>query len=81
MAKKTSKKNGKKSGNGSTKAAALSAALPVAQTPSLPPHTPSPDDVSTRAHAIWLARGKPTPGTPLEDWLQAEREVFGAKKS
>jgi DUF2934 family protein len=36
---------------------------------------PAADAVSVRAHEIWVARGRPTPGTPLEDWLQAEREL------
>jgi hypothetical protein len=81
MVKKTGKKNGKKSAPGSAKAAAAVSAIPVTQTPSAPPRAPSGDDVSARAHAIWISRGKPTPGTPLEDWLQAEREILGAKKS
>jgi hypothetical protein len=40
---------------------------------------PSAAEVSARAHQIWIARGKPTPGTPLEDWVQAERELTTRK--
>lgn len=40
---------------------------------------PLSEAVSLRAHQIWIARGRPTPGTPLEDWLQAERELRAAR--
>lgn len=81
MGKKTSNKKsgGKTRGNGAVQAAA--SALPVTQTPSPLHAAPSSTDVSARAHEIWIARGKPTPGTPLEDWLQAERELKLPKKS
>ena len=32
------------------------------------------DEVRQRAHEIYLERGD-RPGTPLGDWLQAEREI------
>jgi hypothetical protein len=31
-------------------------------------------DITKRAHEIYLKRGS-TPGTPLEDWLNAEKEI------
>jgi hypothetical protein len=31
--------------------------------------------VRRRAHEIWLRRGGSSPGSALDDWLQAEREV------
>ena len=31
-------------------------------------------EITKRAHEIYLKRGS-TPGTPLEDWLKAEREI------
>ena len=52
----------------------------AAPAPAHAPAAPSPGDVSARAHQIWIARGKPTPGTPVADWLQAEREL-GVRKS
>jgi hypothetical protein len=77
MAKKSKKQSGAKTrGNGS----AAAAAIPVVQTPSPVRSNASPADVSARAHQIWIARGKPTPGTPLEDWLQAERELGLSKR-
>ena len=51
-----------------TKAAAAPAAAPTVAA------------ISARAHQIWIARGKPTPGTPIADWVQAEREL-GVRKS
>jgi Protein of unknown function (DUF2934) len=35
---------------------------------------PSHDDIAARAYQIYQARGY-TPGDPLQDWLQAEREL------
>jgi len=35
---------------------------------------PTPEQISKRAHEIYLARGG-TPGSELGDWLQAEREL------
>jgi hypothetical protein len=31
-------------------------------------------EITKRANEIYLKRG-PTPGTPLEDWLKAEKEI------
>jgi len=38
------------------------------------PRAPTPEEIAKRAHEIWLARGG-GPGSDLEDWLQAEREL------
>lgn len=35
---------------------------------------PSREDVSARAHQIWIDEGRPT-GKSLEHWLRAEREL------
>lgn len=35
---------------------------------------PRPDDIALRAYHIYLERGC-TPGDPVQDWLQAEREL------
>ena len=61
-------------------AAASPAAAPVAAKPALVATTPkraapTREQVLARAHSIWERRGKPVPGTPLEDWVQAEREL------
>jgi len=42
------------------------------------PH-PSDQEIATRAYAIFLARGA-TPGSDLDDWLQAEQELVGKNK-
>ncbi len=34
--------------------------------------------IRARAHEIYMARGG-APGSDLEDWLQAEREVLGSE--
>jgi Protein of unknown function (DUF2934) len=36
---------------------------------------PTEAQISARAHQIWIGKGSPKPGTPLADWLQAEREL------
>ncbi|HVM76103.1 MAG TPA: DUF2934 domain-containing protein [Candidatus Saccharimonadales bacterium] len=36
------------------------------------------DDIAARAYQIYQERGY-APGDPMEDWLQAERELAGAK--
>jgi hypothetical protein len=42
---------------------------------------PTQDQIAARAYEIYLERGA-TPGDPMQDWLQAERELFApAKKS
>jgi hypothetical protein len=38
------------------------------------------EEIAARAHAIWIAKGSPNPGTPLEDWLQAEREISASRR-
>ena len=35
---------------------------------------PTPDEIALRAYHIYLERGC-TPGDPMQDWLQAEREL------
>jgi len=39
---------------------------------------PTHDQVAARAYAIYQERGYTT-GDPMQDWLQAERELSGAK--
>ncbi|HXH68294.1 MAG TPA: DUF2934 domain-containing protein [Candidatus Limnocylindrales bacterium] len=42
---------------------------------------PTQDQIAARAYEIYLERGA-TPGDPMYDWLQAERELAApAKKS
>ena len=36
---------------------------------------PSREEIAQRAYEIYVARGQ-TPGRELEDWVQAERELF-----
>ncbi len=36
---------------------------------------PTEAQISSRAHQIWIGKGSPKPGTPLADWLQAERDL------
>jgi hypothetical protein len=52
--------------------------LPVAHTP-IATH-PTPEDIASRAHQIFLERGA-TPGRELDDWLQAERELNSTAKA
>jgi hypothetical protein len=37
---------------------------------------PSQEDIAMRAYHIYLERGC-TPNDPMQDWLQAERELLG----
>lgn len=37
------------------------------------------DRIRERAHELWLLRGN-EPGSPLEDWLHAEREIIAEDK-
>jgi hypothetical protein len=86
MSKKSSRKSASGKARGAKRAAqdGLAAAAPAADAPApaaapaarAPAHT----DIAARAHAIWIARGRPKPGTPLEDWLQAERELAPARR-
>ena len=42
---------------------------------------PTQDQIAARAYEIYLERGA-TPGDPMQDWLQAERDLSApAKKS
>jgi hypothetical protein len=89
MAKKTKKtpRAGKTSAPPRTAAAAppavtmIAVAAPAAATNPAPaaPAAPTQAAISARAHALWIARGKPIPGTPLADWLEAERELNARK--
>jgi hypothetical protein len=38
------------------------------------PAKPTEESIRRRAHEIWQRRGS-NPGTPVDDWLQAEREL------
>ncbi|HET6932901.1 MAG TPA: DUF2934 domain-containing protein [Candidatus Acidoferrum sp.] len=40
---------------------------------------PTQDQIAARAYEIYLERGS-TPGDPMQDWLQAERELAGPPK-
>lgn len=40
---------------------------------------PSHEDISRRAHEIWLERGS-EPGHELDHWLEAEQELAGGKR-
>jgi hypothetical protein len=51
------------------------AAAPQAAKKSRPKRTaPTYDEIALRAYHIYLERGC-TPGDPMQDWLQAEREL------
>ena len=41
---------------------------------------PTYDEIALRAYHIYLGRGS-TPGAPLQDWLQAERELTETARS
>ena len=80
MAKKTTKtttnKTKAKAADAAPKAAPVLAAAPKAE----PKPAATPESIQARAHQIWIAKGKPVPGTPVADWLQAEREL-GVRKT
>ena len=78
MAKKSSRKSA--SGKAPRARRAAKKETPPAPAPSADAAAPAHADISARAHAIWIARGRPKPGTPLEDWLQAERELSAARR-
>ena len=40
---------------------------------------PTEQEIAFRAHEIFLKRGA-TPGSEIDDWLQAERELVAATK-
>ena len=73
MTKKTTKKTKSKAAAGKTAPAA--AAAPKAKTNAASKPAATTESVQARAHQIWIAKGKPVPGTPVADWLQAEREL------
>lgn len=52
-------------------APASAVAAPAAAKPA-----PKPEEISARAHKIWIEAGKPE-GRSLDHWLQAERELSG----
>src|SRR3989442_13631916 len=40
---------------------------------------PSHEEISVRAYEIYLARGA-APGNDLDNWLEAERQLFGDRR-
>ena len=75
MAKKSSKKfTPAKAAPAARTAAASAPAAKAAAAPAAPAAA-----IEARAHAIWIKKGKPNPGTPTEDWAQAERELRAGK--
>jgi hypothetical protein len=77
MAKRTKKT---KAPAGGKTAAAKPAAANAKKAAAADAPAPTAAAISARAHQIWINRGKPVPGTPLEDWCQAEREL-GSRKT
>lgn len=73
MTKKTTKKTKSKAATGKTSSAVAAAPKTAPKAASKPAVTT--EAVQARAHQIWIAKGKPVPGTPVADWLQAEREL------
>ncbi len=53
---------------------------PVAQKAPRPASRPTEQQIAARAHQIFVNRGA-APGSDLDDWLQAERELSAAKPS
>ena len=43
-------------------------------------HHPTHESIAMRAYEIYIERGA-APGRDLDDWLQAEQELTGKKKS
>jgi hypothetical protein len=79
MSKKTTTKKTKtKTADAAAPAAAAAPKAEPAKAQAAPAATP--ESVQARAHQIWVAKGKPVPGTPVADWLQAEREL-GVRKT
>jgi len=73
MSKKTTKKTKTKAAAGKTAPAVAAASKSAPKAAAKPAVTT--ESVQARAHQIWIAKGKPVPGTPVADWLQAEREL------
>jgi hypothetical protein len=80
MAKKTKKTKAPAAPKAQDVKPAAAAAVSTTKASAAPAAAPTEAAISARAHQIWIARGKPTPGTPLADWIQAEREL-GVRKS
>ena len=55
------------------------APAPKAKKAATPKSKPTQDQVAARAYEIYLERGA-TPGDPMQDWLQAERELSAPGK-
>jgi hypothetical protein len=56
------------------------APVPKEKKAATPKSRPTQDQIAARAYEIYLERGA-TPGDPMQDWLQAERELTTAPKS
>jgi Protein of unknown function (DUF2934) len=56
------------------------APAPKAKKTATPKSRPAQDQIAARAYEIYLERGA-TPGDPMQDWLQAERELTTAPKT
>jgi len=63
----------------SSKATAIQE-LPVAEEAVRKASRPTEQQIAARAHELFLKRGA-TPGSDLDDWLQAERELTAAAKA
>ncbi len=55
------------------------APAPKSKKAATPKSRPTQDQIATRAYEIYLERGA-TPGDPMQDWLQAERELAATPK-
>ena len=62
----------------SSKATAIQE-LPVAEEAVRKASRPTEQQIAARAHELFLKRGA-TPGSDLDDWLQAERELTAPAK-
>jgi hypothetical protein len=56
------------------------APTPKSKKAATPKSRPAQDQIAARAYEIYLERGS-TPGDPMQDWLQAERELTIQTKS
>jgi hypothetical protein len=65
-----------KSATKSAPATPAAAAAPAAAPASAKPK-PTPEAIGARAHAIWVAEGRPD-GKSVDHWLRAERELNGS---
>jgi len=55
------------------------APAPKSKKAATPKSRPTQDQIAARAFEIYLERGA-TPGDPMQDWLQAERELNASVK-